>query len=311
MFHEYALDPEALRSWANFKYLIDQFGLDKGRLISKFPSKWKKSVYEACAGMPDGEKKNIEVALKNIDESLLFASGREFNKDLDWISNASQSHALSEFQAIITILERADVFGGLDHEKIREKPTCWKSGIPPVRRKACDMAAAAEKLLKASSDIIFVDQHYNCKPRHNRPLAAFLRNACTGSTVKRLEYHMKFNGATANWFNMELEKQVRYLGLPESHELTFYRWSELPGRDEFHGRYILTELAGVRFDVGLDESDDPDGGQTTDVAAMDDETYRHRWMQHQPHSGIFEFVDAWKITSGSVERLTEIPKLTK
>jgi hypothetical protein len=39
MFFEYAVEPHAIGSnWQNFRYLIEKFGFDRGRLISQFRS---------------------------------------------------------------------------------------------------------------------------------------------------------------------------------------------------------------------------------------------------------------------------------
>jgi hypothetical protein len=298
MFHEFALDPEVLRTWPAFRYLIDQFGMSQGRLISRFPARWKKAVYAACEGIPPLDRSRIEVGLSRID-SKLYASAREFDSTLEWIRNAARSHIDQPFRAIITTKEQSNHAGCVDYESISDTTECWRPGIPPVRRHADDMAAAAEKLLKSSSEIVFVDQHYSCAARHVRPLAAFLKHALAGVPPSRLEYHLGSSGM-ASWFGGQLQRQVRYLGLPEGVVLTFYRWKERPGGEKFHARYILTDLGGIRYDVGLDESDDPDGPQTTDVSALDPETYRHRWNEYRPDSAVFDLADAWEVTTRSV-----------
>jgi len=302
MFHEYALDPSTLRSWADFRYLIDQFGMSQGRLISKFPSKWKKAVYEACSGIAPVERTRIEEGLRRIDLKL-YASGREYDADLDWIQNAVLSHINSPFRAIITVPENANVHGGLDHSALSDDTEKWKPGIPPVQRDADEMAGAAQKLLRSSSEIVFVDQHFSCAARHGRPLTAFLRYAAQGAAIERLEYHLGC-GPSPEWFEAGLRKQARFLHLPDKTELVFYRWREKPGGEEFHGRYILTELGGIRFDVGLDDSEDNPGIQTTDVAALDHATYLMRWIQHRPDSKAFDLVDAWRVNNHGVERLS-------
>jgi hypothetical protein len=47
MLYEYAVEPRAIGSnWETFRYVIEKFGFDKGRLISDFPhSKWCDEVY--------------------------------------------------------------------------------------------------------------------------------------------------------------------------------------------------------------------------------------------------------------------------
>lgn len=48
MIHEFAIDPVAMNNWQNFRYLNDNFGVEHGRLISRFPKKWTKMVCNAC-----------------------------------------------------------------------------------------------------------------------------------------------------------------------------------------------------------------------------------------------------------------------
>jgi hypothetical protein len=61
--------------------------------------------------------------------------------------------------------------------------------------------------------------------------------------------------------------------------------------------------SSIRYDVGLDESDDPKGPQTTDVAALDQETYRQRWNEYRPEASAFELVDAWSVCGGGVTKI--------
>ena len=50
MLSEYALDPELLSNWKDFRFFASQFGAAQGRLISRFPKKWKGLVMEAASG---------------------------------------------------------------------------------------------------------------------------------------------------------------------------------------------------------------------------------------------------------------------
>ena len=45
MLQEYAVEPAAIGSdWQTFRYLIEKFGFDQGRLISQFPKHWFREV---------------------------------------------------------------------------------------------------------------------------------------------------------------------------------------------------------------------------------------------------------------------------
>ena len=48
MLKKFALDPELFADFSHFLALRDKFGVTQGRLIAKFPSKWKALVREAC-----------------------------------------------------------------------------------------------------------------------------------------------------------------------------------------------------------------------------------------------------------------------
>jgi hypothetical protein len=69
--------------------------------------------------------------------------------------------------------------------------------------------------------------------------------------------------------------------------------AERPGGEKLHPRYILTDLGGVRVEVGLD-SGDP--GQTTDVSLLDRRIYEERSKDYQQPSAAFDYKDEIRIT---------------
>jgi hypothetical protein len=299
MIHEFALDPGVLASWGAFRYFVDQFGVAHGRLISRFPREWKRLVYEACTGCLPVERKRIEESLRSIDKKLI-STGRDYLRSRPWINNAIQSHAERPFRAILTTASHAAGSDILNAEEVTSETPRWKvdRGFP-VARQALPMADAAAALLRCSSEIVFVDQHFYCAAKHGRPLAQFLTHACSGSPLRRLEYHLNADGA-ADWFREELDKQRRFLNLPPGIRMGFFRWKTVDGGDNMHPRYILTEIGGVRFDYGLDEGAD---GETTDVELLSDNVYSARWAQFLPDSTAFDLVDAWIVTSATVARV--------
>ena len=103
MLYEYAVEPQAIgSSWATFRYLIEKFGFDKGRLISQFPKKWFREVYEATAGLPPVQKKRIEEALNQARKNKVVRCGRPYDPDAgDWLHNALTEHKRSPFRAVI------------------------------------------------------------------------------------------------------------------------------------------------------------------------------------------------------------------
>jgi hypothetical protein len=292
MIHEFAVDPEALAGWQNFRYLVENFGVSQGRLISRFPSKWKRLVYEACEECPPVEKARIVEKLNGIEDKL-FSSGRIYDGNLKWIPNASASHGEKPFRAIITTAEHARSTGHLD---VDNKTWAVPRGAV-VPRTATDMAAAADKLLRCSAEIVFVDPHFGGETRFGRPLTAMIQCACDGRVPRRFEYHLTAKSVPGHEFSRQLEKQQPYLRIPPGVKLVFVRWNQLDEGDTLHPRYILTEKGGLRFEHGLDEGNP---GETTDVDCLASANHADRWAQYSPAAVAFQLADAWIVTSASV-----------
>jgi len=52
-------------NWETFRYLIEKFGFDKGRLIAEFPKKaWFREVYDAAGGFSPTQRARLEILLK-------------------------------------------------------------------------------------------------------------------------------------------------------------------------------------------------------------------------------------------------------
>ncbi|MDF1853794.1 MAG: hypothetical protein P1U85_23400 [Verrucomicrobiales bacterium] len=298
MIHEFAVDPEALSGWQNFRYLVEKFGIADGRLISRFPSKWEKMVYQACDSCTEMEKKRIVESLKRIGPKL-FSAGRNYDKNSEWLPNAISSNSEHPFRAIITTAENAGDDRLLDVDSLSEDDERWavpRGGAVP--RTADDMADAADKLLRISGEIVFVDPHFGAAARFGKPLTAMIRCACDGRVPRRFEYHLAVNSFSGSDFEGILKKHHRFLQIPVKVNLVFVRWDQIESSDTLHPRYILTEKGWLRFDHGLDEGNP---GETTDVECLDVSLHAHRWNQFKPDAGEFDLVDAWIVTSEGVK----------
>ncbi len=302
MIYEFAVDPEAIASWQNFRYVVENFGVSQGRLISRFPSKWKRMVYEACEECPPVEKARIVERLNGIEDKL-FSSGRSYDGNQNWVPNAVASHRQKPFRSIITTAEQAGPTGHLDVDSLSGEDERWS--VPrgtAVPRTAADMAAAAENLLRSSAEIVFVDPHFGSAARFGMPLAAMIQCACDGGRVpRRFEYHLAAKAISGQEFSRQLERQRSYLPIPSGVKLVFVRWNQVDQGDALHARYVLTEKGGLRFEHGLDEGSP---GETTDVECLASSNHAERWVQYHPAGGAFQLVDAWKVTSCAVIKVT-------
>ena len=94
MLSEYAVDRAAIgANWRTFKDLIDRFGADRGRLISRLPAKWEKKVIQAArdAGVPDVRMTDIVERLRNSKHKVVDFN-RTYDHEADWIDNALREH---------------------------------------------------------------------------------------------------------------------------------------------------------------------------------------------------------------------------
>ena len=76
--------------------------------------------------------------------------------------------------------------------------------------------------------------------------------------------------------------------IPQGLEVCFKRWRQKQGGDLLHDRFILTDLGGVEFSMGLD---DGDAGQVTKVHILSDNSYKTTWDKYLSETPAYEFVD--------------------
>src|SRR4051812_21891282 len=91
MILEFALDPGVLSDWRSVQLFVDKFGVENGRMISRFPSKWLGMVHEAAKACSVRDLKRIEeqlVILRQNKASIFVNSGRSYNPIVTWLENA-------------------------------------------------------------------------------------------------------------------------------------------------------------------------------------------------------------------------------
>lgn len=305
MFYEYAVDPECYADAEQIKRLAGEFGWCEGRLISNFPATWLRKVKEA----QDSNFRQLTIRQKNIlteewgwlrkhKDKVLIYSGRKYDGNLDWISNALQQqhleHQNKSFQAIIAHENKFQNAYLLLPENLNAREVKWKvrydDRIPRTPEALCK---CVEKLIQASSYIRFVDPYFNpIKKEWLNTLSAFINFIHSLKTEYHIEYHLRIRDEIKNNIdriksgNYNLKEEKWYQKFSKncqgyikpillSQKIKLFLWCEIdPYNDWFHDRYILTEKGGVRFE-GLDEGENP--GQRTNVFRLSEELWKDRW----------------------------------
>ena len=252
MLHEYALDPSVLTNWDSFRYFIENFGVSKGRMISKYPKKmWKQMVKESCEKYcrPIELLKVINY-LEKMDDKFLQTQCK-FEPSLSWFVNAETNR--SAFHAVISNENPNHHENVIVADDIQYDSPLWNAPREkPVLRTSREMAACAEKLLVNAKEILFVDPHFDPSARrYLNTLKAFMEKIPEPGKLKRIEYHIS-KKLSAVFFRDELYENVPSI-LNRDVSITFIRWEKADKGDSLHPRYILTDRGGIRIEHGLDE----------------------------------------------------------
>lgn len=284
--YEFALDPAVLSTWKDFRYFYDRFGIWQGRVISRFPSRWKKLVIEAVADSPVNRKRIVE-KLNNLD-GRLFKFGRDFDPGSNWLDNAIREHGIRPFRAIISSSGLAANDYVLGADDIDDETTLWAVKTQDiVEREANVLADWLAPLVEISSDLIIIDQHLEpTDGKFQNFLGALLNRAILGTTLRRLEIH----GVTAlpaktNWTH-HCKTCLAPL-IPGGLRADIFRWEKAVVGKRHHARYVMTELGGAWIDSGTDEQPDDD----TNIANCDRDVYRTRLAEYTQGTSPFNFVD--------------------
>ncbi len=292
MHYEYAVEPEAIGSdWQTFRYVIEKFGFDKGRIISQFPKHWFREVYRAAEGLPTLQKKRIEVALNQSKKNKIVRSGRPFDPRLGgWLDNALAEHARIPFHAVIATENREtdDFVVPIDeidelHSLIAVSHDC------AVERCAATLAASMKVMLELSSKILFVDPFFDpFKKNYIETLRACLEIVSTSHQQSECEVHYRYHRDKPS--NDELEREARELFcgvIPDGLSLVFFCWKEREKGADFHARYLLTEKGGIAVDAGFSAEGKH---QTTDMHLMSYELAQEKLRSFAIDANDYELV---------------------
>src|ERR687892_2444801 len=96
-------------------------------------------------------------------------------------------------------------------------------------------------------------------------------------------------------FRGECERYLPTL-VPAGLILIVRRWTNRAGGERLHNRYVLTDIGGVQFGVGLDEGDP---GTTDDVTRLDTDAYRRRMEDYTGAAPAFDLEGEVRIQASS------------
>jgi hypothetical protein len=290
--YEYAVEPELASMWhdrQDGRYFLASFDRDRGRMLSRYPKHWKRLVWEAFHGSGEVERKRMEEILARLSEVMVVRQA-SYDGTRTWLENAEAEHGRSPFRAVLARANPRGIREVLTPSALDGDEPLWTvpTGMP-VPRDPTALAAAVAPMLRCASEIIFVDPHFApTRARYVRAMGAFLEAAFDGRPGRpptRIEIQASGEIETKH-FAAECKARLAMF-IPRGSQVRIVQWRQRAGGEKLHNRYILTDIGGVKFGIGLD---DPDGhtGQTEDLNRLGQDQHALRWSQYAGPNPAFE-----------------------
>jgi hypothetical protein len=293
MVYEFAIEPDLVATWGDptkYKFFMEKFGLGTPRIMSEFPKlkNWRRRVLQAASGKEGLELQRITAIVNSLSETLIKRNAADYDGTQSWVANAKKEHQIQPFYAILAtakcdnnfcVLTDNDIFGeNCDRWNLRQEDV--------ILRQALSMGQAVSALLSNCNEVIFVDPYFDPKRiEYRRPFEHFFQSLLhkRKEPPRRIEVHTS-NKLGVSFFNEICREKMPGIIL-KGLKVIFRQWQERPGGEKLHNRYILTDIGGVDFGTGLDESD---AGQTDDLTLLGKERYKIRWQQYASNNPAFD-----------------------
>ncbi|MCC6651667.1 MAG: hypothetical protein IT348_11015 [Candidatus Eisenbacteria bacterium] len=285
MFEVFAVDPSAIADEANFGRIVDQCGPRTGRFIARCPRKWQDLVLEAAPWKPV-QRLRIVDRLRRATALAVCDVARDFSAG-DWLVETEREAEL--FKAIVALDNPRAHPKVVNRDDLDPDAEPWRVAREcRVAQTGRALAGLLSPLLRCSRELQLVDPYFGPEtPRFRKVFEALLTEAARdGRGLRRCEVHLTAR-ADERFFRSSCDSQLARL-IPRGIKVELFRWNELPDGDQFHARYIVTDLGGVRVDGGLDEKPP---GQQTDVSLLDPDIWHRVRSDFDAGTATFKLVD--------------------
>jgi len=281
---EFAVEPESLNTWPRLQLFTALFGVEKGRLVSRFPGKW---LQKACKAVYSGPAREVERVrcverLRALKEAILVDDLEPWPQRETWLENALERHRTRPFRAIVSaagggreamVVPWEDVEA--DHPHLRVDTGVTIDLTPEV------MAACVAPLLRVAREIVFVDRYFatgafnTFHTEWEGPLRAFLACIAKGvapQNLVRLQIHTALRAGDPEKCRSNLQQKLPPAVPPGLRlDVVLCEWSEL------HNRFVLTDRGGFQFGHGLSSAP----GSRDHVNILSEAQWHEQWDKHR------------------------------
>jgi hypothetical protein len=294
--HAYALEPAVVASWGRrewFRFVHDKFGLGTARAMLELPSfsKWKRAVYDAATRehLSQEDMKRVEELFRLFAGHKCRRADAVYDGLWTWLENAEREYDRKPFAGIIATTNPRAHDAVITGDTLGPGSIRWArpSGVTVERRPEA-LAAALSAMLANCRVLHLVDPHFGPEnSRHRRVLEAFMSVLASNGVIPEVVRVHTLAKSTLEFFEMRARQMAARL--PSSISVEFARWQQRDGGDLIHNRYVLTDLGGVSFGVGIDAGRE---GETDDLQLLAPATYVLRWAQYVQNNGELKAIDA-------------------
>ena len=293
MIFEYAVEPALVATWADRRtgrYFRDKFGIGSPRVISRFPKSWKKRVHDAweASETEDGgqvARRRMEELIQRLSEVMVERRWAVWDSERSWLENAVDQGV--PFHAVLAQHNSTGDPRILVADELDESVPRWTAPQGrAVPRTADAIAEAVGSMLRIATNVVFIDPYFAPhRQRFVRVIAACIgasRRGRVAGTARIRIFSSDDDERNGTYENFEADCRKRLpRNFPAGQEITIRRLGERKGGEKLHNRYILTELGGVSFGVGLDEAEDLSMAEAVDdLSLLARDQYRLRWRQY-------------------------------
>ena len=309
MIYEFALEPALVARWHDrkeYSFFDEKFGVRFRRVISGYPKNWKKLVWQAFSESPAAGNQNAQMRMTELIQLLWQNAVRRystFSEIPEWLERAEAEHNERPFHAIVaTENPRGQDYVITAKRLVENGHELWNiPGTSSILRTAEEIAMTISPLIRLCGHAILIDPYFDpTKRRFRQTLTAILAtcndNVCGLENIQ-LELHTSIDRFFQRWergdnrdqneeskvydnFVLECRNRLPEL-VPAGIQLKVVVWKQKVGGENLHNRYLLTNLFGVMFGTGSDETDNPDGVESDDIVLLEEGQYVIRYQQYK------------------------------
>ncbi|MCS0585324.1 hypothetical protein NX784_27465 [Massilia pinisoli] len=256
----FAADPKIGRDSLALRFLFSLFGHSSGRYLMDFPATWRADVLKAREGLGDIEEARLRTLLRRAKEQGVFRSapGLVWEQEFDWLANIMTQLKLGRAVVAGLILDAADSPASdfvVPTWPLTEVP------LPPTAEEriagaATEYCRVSTTLLVGSAELAFVDPYLDFRKRAVTRVLEPMLDKVRRSACQRVLLHVR--AVSVNDMDECVAQAQQQLGrimdlyMPtRPQKINMLWWDDDRASERMHGRYLLSNKGGIRFDQGF------------------------------------------------------------